>query len=608
MLTESTPARRAIRLAALAGALAVATPAATPQAQTPAAYKTHEQLTAALRTLASSHRNIVTLAEIGKSREGRAIWAVEIANPSGTPAGERPALLVAANFEGDQLIGSELALYLARHLATGYATDAAVKTLLDAHAVYIVPRVNPDGAEQMFAPVKSFRRTNAAPIDADNDGRLDEDGPEDLNGDGFITMMRVKDPRGEFMPHPSDARLMKRADAAKGEAGGWSLYWEGLDNDNDGFYNEDGPGGVDLNRNFQHKYPYYTADAGPHMISEPESRALMEYMLAHRNIAAILTYGASDNLIAAPTPQGALAAPQTIDLVAFADASNADARTVGTFNLPNPSQGFFGFGFGFGGRGGGPPQQTRPPGQQAPRPPATTINAQDVEYFRTVSAKYRELTGIAQAPPTRTPEGAFFEYGYYQFGVPAFSTPGWGLSESGGSAGFDLKLLTAVQDGFVDWAPFTHPTLGEVEIGGFKPYAVTNPPAADIDALGASHAAFAMYLGTLFADVAIPELSASALGGGLYRITASIENTGYLPTSTAHGVTSRSVKPVLVQLDVAPDAVVSGDAKTNFIPALAGSGRRQSYTWIVRGKPGQTVALKAVAQKGGATARSVVLK
>lgn len=584
-------------------ALAAGTPAA--QAPPAAGYKTHAQLTAALRAVASAHPQLVTLVEIGKSREGRAIVAAEIAARGGTPAGERPALLVAANFEGDQLIGSELALFLAQHLAAGYATDTAVKALLDAHAVYIIPRMNPDGAEQMFAPVKAFRRTNAAPIDADNDGRLDEDGPEDLNGDGFISVMRVKDPDGAYMVHPSDARLMKRADAAKGEAGGWSLYWEGIDTDKDGFYNEDGPGGVDLNRNFQHKYPYYTADAGPHMISEPETRALMDYVINRRNIAAILTYGASDNLIAAPTPQGALGAPQTIDLLAFADASNTDARTVGTFTLPNPNQGFFGFGFG--GRGGGPPQQTRPPGQQAPRPPATTINAQDVEYFRTVSAKYRELTGVAQAPPTRAPEGAFFEYGYYQFGVPSFSTPGWGIAESK-AATFDEKLVGAVTDGFIPWTPFTHPVLGEVEIGGFKPYAVTNPPAAEIDALAKSHAAFAMYLGTLFPEVAIPELSASALGGGLYRITADIENTGYLPTSTAHGVTSRSVKPVFVQLDVDADAVVSGDAKTNFIPALAGSGRRQSYTWIVRGTPGQTVALKAVAQKGGAAMRSVVLR
>ena len=297
------------------------------------------------------------------------MWAVEIANTAGPALDARPALLVAANFEGDQLIGSELALYLARHLATSYANDAQVKKLLDDHAVYILPRVNPDGAELMFGKVKSFRRTNARKVDDDNDGRVDEDGPEDLNGDGFISVMRVKDPKGPYMAHPDDARLLRRADAQRGEAGGWSVYWEGTDNDGDGFINEDGPGGVDLNRNFQHRYPYYTADAGPHMVSEPETRAVMDYILKKKNVAAVLTYGASDNLITAPTRQGALAAPQTLDLLAFADQSVADARRWARSPAGRNSSSSRG-----GGRGGdGAPPQTRPPGQPAPRPPATTV-------------------------------------------------------------------------------------------------------------------------------------------------------------------------------------------------------------------------------------------
>ena len=592
-------------------------------------------MTAALRALAQSHPNLVTLVDLGKSHQGRSIWAVELSN--GSPGSgqaavdQRPALFVGANFEGDQLIGSELALYLARHLATSYASDPAVKALLDRHAVYIVPRANPDGAEQMFGKVKSFRRTNARAFDADNDGRTDEDGPEDLNGDGFISVMRVKDPKGPYMPHPEDARLLRRADAAKGEAGGWSVYWEGTDNDGDGFINEDGPGGVDLNRNFQHRYPYYTPDAGPHMLSEPETRAVMDYVLGKRNIAAILTFGASDNLIAAPTRQGALAPPQTLDLLAFADRSVADAREVGMFAAGGGQQ--FAFRGGGAGRGGAPQGGGR--GGPAPRPPATTVNTQDIEYFRTISDRYRTLTGLRSAPSTRTPGGAFFEYGYYQFGVPSFSTPGWGMpgstgstgspaggrqggaaggatqaggDEAAGTAAFDLRTVQAIGDGFIAWTPFTHPTLGAVEIGGFKPYAVTNPAPSQIDALGKSHAAFAMYLTTLFPKVAVAGLEADALGGGLYRVKAEVENAGYLPLSTAHGVQSRSVKPTMVQLGVAPEAIVSGDPKTNFIPALAGSGRRQSYQWIVRAKPGQTIVLKAVAQKGGAAERSVVLK
>ena len=58
---------------------------------------------------------------------------------------------------------------------------------------------------------------------------------------------------------------MRRADPQKGEAGGWAIYWEGVDSDGDGFINEDGPGGVDLDRNFPHQYPAYTPGAGRSM-------------------------------------------------------------------------------------------------------------------------------------------------------------------------------------------------------------------------------------------------------------------------------------------------------------------------------------------------------
>jgi len=615
-------------------------------------YHSYEEMSAALRALAKAHSNLARLVEVAKTREGRTVWAIEIANPAGTPVAERPALLIAANFEADQVIGSEIALYVAESLLTGYAANPAIKQRVDQHAFYIVPRANPDGAELMFAPLKTGQKTNTAKFDGDNDGRVDEDAPEDLNKDGLISVMRVKDPMGLYMVHPDDPRLMRRADPQKGEAAGYAIYWEGIDNDADGFYNEDGPGGVDLNRNFQHQYPYYQSDSGPHMVSEPETRGLMEYVIARRNIAAILTFGESDNLIAPPTRTGAHGPASVVDLIAFADQSVAGARQVGTFQNPQGFQ-FFGRG-GFGDDGGAPVAQGgRGAGGPRPTPPATTVNATDVEYYRTISDKYRQLTNIRTAPPTRIPGGAFFEYGYYQFGVPSFSTPGWGMTTpapaaavppasapaasapaasapaspggrgdgSGSSApdapatgtgAFDLRLVRWMDadkvDGFVAWQPFKHPTLGNVEIGGFRPYAPGNPPAARIAELGKSHAEFVTYLSSLFPKVTIANTSVASLGGGLYRVKAEVENGGFLPTSTAQGVRARSVTPTLVQLGVDPDDIVSGAAKTSFFPALPGTGRRQAYEWIIKGKPGSTISLKAVAQKGGSAVTSLTLR
>ncbi|MBA3297986.1 MAG: hypothetical protein H0U19_13735 [Acidobacteria bacterium] len=656
---------------AVTGLTAVAATSGSPVPPTDyTRYHTYEQMSAALRDLAKAHPKLSKLVEVAKTREGRSVWAIEIANPSGTPVADRPALLIAANFEGDQVIGSEVALFVAESLLTGYATTPAIKQRLDSHAFYIVPRMNPDGAEAMFGTVKTGQKTNTAAFDNDNDGRTDEDGPEDLNKDGFISVMRVKDPKGPYMIHPDDPRLMRRADASKGEAGGYAIYWEGTDNDGDGFYNEDPAGGVDLNRNFQHQYPYYTPDAGAHMVSELESRGLLEYTLARRNIAAILTFGESDNLIAPPSRTGAPAPASVVDLVAFANQSVEGARQVGRFQSTQP-QFFFG---GRGGGGGGDDTAAgggggRGAGQPRPTPPATTVAPTDVEYFRAVSDRYRQVTGIRTGPPTRTPGGAFFEYGYYQFGVPSFSTPGWGAQSAGmpsagmpsagmpsagvpgaqsagmpgagpgaqgagvpgaqgagvaggaqgaaaapdtGTAAFDLRLVRAMDadkiDGFIAWSAFKHPTLGNVEIGGFRPYALSNPPAAKIADLGKSHTEFVTYLSSLFPRIAIADTSVTSLGGGLYRVKAEVENSGFLPTATAQAVRARSVKPTMVQIGVDPDDIVSGAPKTSFFPTLAGTGRRQSYEWIIKGKPGSTMTLKAVAQKGGSATTTLTLK
>lgn len=662
MRITRTPAGGWIRAAALTAATCWLLVAPTGAATDFTKYHTHAELASALGAAVAAHPDIAKLVSIGKTRGGREIWAVEIAQPKGLPVDQRPGLLIAANFEGDHLIGSAIALSVVESLLNGYPADAAIKQRLENHVIYVVPRVNPDGAEQMFAPVKTGARTNLTPYDADNDARTDEDGPDDLNKDGFITVMRVKDPAGRYMVSPDDPRLMKRADPAKGETGGWALYTEGIDNDGDGFINEDGPGGVDINRNFMHQYPYFAPDAGRHMVSETETRAVLDYVLKHRNIAAILTFGHSDNLIAA-TPRAA-----AISMLDFAEQSTADSRKVGLF-ADAPA--------GFGGRGGGGGMfmmggEGAPGGRGAAAPqggmrmptrnPATTVNAADTDYLRAIADKYRELTGLRSAGVNRTPAGAFFEYGYYQYGVPSFSTPGWGLpgaapgqgggraamgggpaqggatppagmpagaaaafAQRGAGAGggaarpgadaadsIDQRLLQWIDaekiDGFAAWTTFAHPTLGEVEIGGFKPYAAVNPPAAKIAGLGAAHTKFVLHLTSLFPKVRIAKAEATTLAAGVYRVKAEVENTGFLPTALAHAVTARAVTPTMVQLGVPPEAIVTGSEKTVTIPVLAGSGGRQSFDWVITAKPGTSITVKVAAQKGGTDTATINLK
>lgn len=631
-------------------------------------FMNHDDLSAALRSLASVHKNLARLESIGKTRQGRDIWLLEIANPAGAPVGQRPALFIGANFEADQVVGSTLALHIARHLLENYAENPEVKKRLDENVVYIAPRMNPDGAEDMFAPVRTGRRTNFSPRDLDNDGRVDEDGPEDLNKDGVITVMRVKAPDGLYIEDPEEPRLLRAADPKKGERGVYNVFWEGRDTDGDGFIAEDPPGGVDINRNFTHAYPYYRPDAGPHMISEPESRALMDWIIARRNVAAILTFGAGDNLVVPPDRQGRLGPERKIDLIRFAETSVAEASRTGMFQAPFPfgrfgrmaTGGFFDPSMLAQFRRTGQPEQADRPRRPA-RAPAVTVNAEDIEYFRVIGEKYAELTGIRQLPPVREAKGAFFQYGYFQFGVPSFSTPGWGIpapapqrpgrtetpagerpamdrtapavalaqtqafrqmsagrgadpgaGPSAAAPGIDREMLKWMDaegiDGFVPWTKFNHPDLGEVEIGGFKPHALSNPPASLLPELGKAHAEFALHLVSLLPKVRFASHDVTAHGGGFFHIRAEIENAGFLPTAPAQGVASRGSRPILVQIQVPPEDVIAGNPKTNFIAAIDGSGRREKFEWLIRGKTGEKVEIRVVSQKGGTDSAWVTLR
>ncbi|MFC2168197.1 M14 family metallopeptidase [Acidobacteriota bacterium] len=575
-------------------------------------YQNFEDMTRSLHNLVSSNKNIAAIESIAKTLEGRDVWLVTIANKNGIPLDKRPALFIGGNFEGDHLVGSQSVLAMIEYLVKNYGTQPEVKKSIDEHVYYIIPRVNPDAAELMFAQIKTGRKTNTKPYDGDNDGRMDEDGPEDLNKDGVITVMRIKDDNGLYMIDPSDSRLMKKADPARGESGEYSIYWEGIDNDNDGFINEDPPGGVDINRNFQHDYPYYKDDAGWHMVSEFESRAVLDWIIFHRNVAAILTFGESDNLIKAPNSRGQLSTNREVDLFNFANASTSEAGRVGIVSAPSSGR--------FGGRRMSRDQAAQQVPASPRRPetsPATTVNTVDLIYFETISEKYNEITGIKEQPVLRDPQGAFFQYGYYQYGVPSFSTPGWGLPSAGTLArgtrtGMDKQFLNYLDNsdinGFVEWTSFNHPELGEVEIGGFTPFEVCNPPAGEIAKSGTKHGEFAVYLTTLFAKVKIAKIEVKNHGGGIFRITAEVENSGYLPTALQHGVVSRSVKPTMVQLGVDPEQILSGSSKTNFFQKLDGSGKRQKYEWLIKGQSGDRIELQVVAQKAGTDTKTIVLK
>ncbi len=608
-------------------------------------YKDYKKLTSELMKLEKVNNKITNLESIGKTAEGRDIWLFSLGNKAGADISKRPAILVTANLEADHLVGSEIALGVIGQLISGYGKDAEVTNAIDNYVIYVMPRVNPDGAEAFFAQTKTGQKTNNTPYDGDNDGRMDEDGPEDLNGDGVISLMRVKDLVGLYCSDPDNEDLLKVADPTKGETGVFSVFWEGIDNDGDGFINEDPKGGVDINRNFAHEYPYFKPDAGIHMVSEKETRAFMDWIIAHRNVAIMVTLGESDNLLTPPNSRGQLSSNRPLSMFEFADASIAEAEKVGMVRTGG-SFGRFG-GMRFFSRGGGSDTEQSGRSARPARKAATTYNPADLVYYSKVSEKYKELTGIKTAPVLREPKGALSEYGYFQYGILSLGTPGWGFPEKkdtsaqaegrrgsgrnmarnapqasemrgsspGGGArttGIDAEYYQYLSDnqpeGFVKWESFNHPDLGEVEIGGFAPYQASNPASDMLPMLAESHADFVLYLSTLFGEVKIAKTEVVNHNDGLFTVKAVVQNKGFLPTALQHGVVARAVSPTMVQLEIDPERIISGNSKTNFIQQLDGSGKTESYEWLITGKKGDEIAIKLVSQKAGADATKIKLQ
>ena len=66
------------------------------------------------------------------------------------PAAETPAFWCDANIHATEVSASSACLYLLNRLATQYGLDEQITRALDTRAFYVVPRVNPDGAELFF--------------------------------------------------------------------------------------------------------------------------------------------------------------------------------------------------------------------------------------------------------------------------------------------------------------------------------------------------------------------------------------------------------------------------------------------------------------------------
>jgi len=382
-------------------------------------YHSPKELTEIVKDLANSHPQSTKLHTLASTPSQRELYILEIGNETNKAEKELPAVFVTANMEGTIPIASEAALYLVKSILED-------ESLFEDKTWYVLPCGNPDAAARYFQKPLIQDPRNSKPHNDDMDDKADEDGTEDLDGNGIITKMRFKTPEGTWIQVPGEPRLMKKADSSKGEQGIYKLYTEGLDNDGDGNYNEDGPGGVNIGINFPHLFQYHTPAGGAWPGSQEESYNLIQFIMEHREIGMTFCFGATNFCLNPPAGgrKGSVDMDQIKIPERYGEMFGVDTEKTYTMeeiiDLLQPLV---------------------PAGMQLTEAMVAqflglgaVVNPlpEDLKYYNQLSDQYKEFLkknnlDKERLAPQKAKDGSFELWAYYHLGLPSFSMDFWTL-------------------------------------------------------------------------------------------------------------------------------------------------------------------------------------
>ncbi|MEZ5989398.1 MAG: M14 family metallopeptidase [Planctomycetota bacterium] len=496
----------------------------------------------------------ITLEPIGKSVQGRTLWVMTVTDRSKGAPETKPAMYVDGNIHGNEVQGSEAALYTAWYLCRFAPQVVRLRRILEARTLYVVPCMNPDGRDSWFhdAHTAHSSRGGQEPTDNDGDGLYDEDGPNDLDGDGNITRMRKRVPLGQgtFRLDPKDPRNMLRVE--EGEQGDWILLGqEGGDDDGDGRVDEDGPGGYDPNRDFgsdwQPGWIQYGARTRPFAL--PESRAVRDFLLSRPNVAGVQAFHNSGGMI--------LRGPGS-EHVAF------EARDLPVYD-------------------------------------ALGRKGEELLPFYRYMTVWKDLYTV---------HGGFVDWTYLGLGVLSFTNEMWtgkrrtqGTRELGRDEALEWDHDHAFDAHFVPWKPYDHPVYGAVEIGGPVKYTGRVPPGFLIPEMLHRNAAFVLYQCDELPELELERTDVRPAGAGLAYVDVVIRNLRLTPTRTAQAAARHIGRPDLLLCE--PEGVevlAAGRVRDRFRPEATvplperqrptripieegvGSRGRLSIRYLVRGQ------------------------
>jgi len=468
------------------------------------------ELQAGMRVLEKAYPKFLKYISLGKSHGGRDIAGMIINNPDTGPDTAKPAMYIEANIHGNEIQGGEICLYTIWYLMENYGHIDRITRLVDERAFYIVPTVNPDGRDYFMRGPGGNARTGHVPVDDDNDYRFDEDGPEDLNGNGVIEQIRKYVPgEGTHRKSARDPRILEPVEP--GQQGDYVLLGqEGVDHDGDGRVGEDGPGSYDPNRNYPADWQpnYVQSGAMDYPFQLPEAKAVSDFLAAHPNVAGLQTYHNNGGMI------------------------------------------------------------LRSPGaEQTGEYPASDVRVYD-EIGRTgerILPFYRYLviwSGLY------TVHGGVTDWGNDTLGIISLSNELWNAGQYFTSpdlkeqqkdpdspiaprvANYFFNDLLEFGDQLTEWTAFDHPQFGEVEIGGaFRKTFGRVPPRFMNEELCHRNMAFTLYQADQMPRTSIGATKVERLGGGVFKVWVDLVNDRLAPTILAKAAQTGVVPPDLLTLE-----------------------------------------------------------
>lgn len=546
-------------------------------------YPNFDELTGWLEAFATEYPDLVHLSSIGASYEGRDLWLLTVTNHAVGDPFEKPAIWIDGNIHATEVTASMAIIHLVDQLTSGFGSDPDITRALDSRTFYLVPRLNPDGAELAVAEIPSQVRGSVHPWPRTE--QLDGLVPEDIDKDGRILQMRVEDRNGAWKAYANDPRLLiAREPDEDGPGPYYRLLAEGVVQNYDGVQVPSAPllEGIDPNRQFPYKWQRKVEgpwDAGEFPGSEPEIGALLAAITERKNICAYFAYHTFSG----------------VHIRAYSDQAD-DAMA-----------------------------------------------ADDLWTFEVLGQMATDLTGYPAISgyhdfryhPKSVITGVGTDWVYDHLGVYGWTTEFWNVLSAAGlddahplewyrthSLDDELQLLAWVDDnvptGYVDWYEYDHPQLGRVELGGWDSELVfRNPPPALLANEIAPHSTLAVRMALSSPILRHRDTLVESLGDDTWRVRVVVENAGWMKTAvTQRSIDSGYVQPLVATISLPSEAsLVTGsdrvdlgqlagralmqNAVRSFSLGSDGTSDRAVAEWIVRAPSGTTCPVEIVHDRAG---------